>query len=99
MDYIHQTKKNKSAKLLKFIEEIDKKILKMASMETNLYGTGGMKTKLEAAKIAMSSGCSTIICRGNRKNPIQKYFKNNHGTVFISKKRVQIISKTGLLVP
>ena len=70
----------------------------MASMETNLYGTGGMKTKLEAAKIAMSSGCSTIICKGNRKNPIQKYFKNNHGTIFISKKKVQIISKTGLLV-
>ncbi len=85
--YTSNPKKNKSAKLLKFVEEIDKKILKMASMETNLYGTGGMKTKLEAAKIAMSSGCSTIICRGNRKNPIQKYFKNNHGTVFISKKK------------
>jgi len=80
-------KKDKSAKLLKFVEEIDKKILKMASKETNLHGTGGMTTKLEAAKIAMSSGCSTIICKGNRKNPIQKYFKNNHGTVFISKKK------------
>ena len=36
----------------------------------------------------MSSGCSTIICKGNRKNPVSKYFKNNQGTVFISKKRV-----------
>lgn len=85
--YTSNPKKSKSAKLLKFVEEIDKKILKMASKETNLYGTGGMTTKLEAAKIAMNSGCSTIICKGNRKNPIQKYFKNNHGTVFISKKK------------
>ena len=47
----------------------------MASMETNLYGTGGMKTKLEAAKIAMSSGCSTIICKGNEKTLYRNILK------------------------
>ena len=47
----------------------------MASDDTNIYGTGGMTTKLEAAKIAVNSGCLTVICNGKRKNPIQKYLK------------------------
>ena len=47
--YTSNPKKNKSAKLIKVVEEINEKILKMASKDTNLYGTGGMITKIEAA--------------------------------------------------
>ena len=65
-------KKNKSALLKNVIKTIDEKVLKMASDDTNIYGTGGMTTKLEAAKIAVNSGCLTVICNGKRKNPIQK---------------------------
>ena len=47
----------------------------MASSKTNLYGTGGMNTKLLAAQIASKSGCETIIIKGNKK--IHKsYLKN-----------------------
>ena len=40
----------------------------MASSKTNLYGTGGMNTKLLAAQIASKSGCETIIIKGNKKS-------------------------------
>ena len=49
------------------VTKINEKIFKMASSKTNLYGTGGMNTKLLAAEIASKSGCDTIICKGNKK--------------------------------
>ena len=57
-------------KLIRVVETINKETLKMGSSETNLYGSGGMKTKIEAAQMAMSFGCDTIICSGKEKNPI-----------------------------
>ena len=78
-------KKNFNAKLVSEVKEINKKIFKMASSETNPYGTGGMYTKIEAAEIASSAGCDTIICKGNNKNPIKEYLKKQKGTKFKSK--------------
>ena len=46
-----------------------------------------IKFQIEAAKIATSTGCSTIICNGSKKNPI-KFFLNKYvGTQFLSKVR------------
>ena len=78
-------KNNKNAKLIKHVSKIDKKIYNMASLETNFYGTGGMYTKIEAAEIAASSGCDTLIFRGNRDKPVREYLKKQKGTRFISK--------------
>lgn len=84
--YDSNPKKNINAKLITLIKKIDKKIIKMAGFETNLYGTGGMKTKIQAAEIAMNSGCSTIICSGMKENPLINIFKNlgKHGTLFLA---------------
>ena len=81
--------KNKEAKLIPFIYEIDDKIKKMATSETNVYGSGGMSTKIEAAQIAMNFGCNTLICSGKKKFPIKEFVKDQHksGTWFISKKK------------
>ena len=78
-------KKNKSARLIREVKKINKKIFDMASTETNYHGTGGMFTKIEAAKIASDSGCDTIICKGTKKNPIGEYLKKEIGTVFKGK--------------
>ena len=58
--YLQKTQKIiKKVELIKLIKEINEKIFKMASSDTNPYGSGGMLTKIEAAQIASSSGCST----------------------------------------
>ena len=80
-------KKSKSSNIVKVVEKIDKKIIKMASNETNAYGTGGMSTKLQAADIAMSCGCSTIICNGNISKPIRSFLNSSRGTLFVPRKR------------
>ena len=77
-------KKNKKVELIEEVREVNEKIFKMASAETNFHGTGGMLTKLQAAEIAAGSGCNTIICKGTIKNPIKNYFNKCYGTKFLS---------------
>ena len=48
---------------------------KLADTKINSYGSGGMITKLEAAKICMNTGCHMFIANGNKINPI-KYMIN-----------------------
>ncbi len=54
-----------NAKLIPVINQIDDKILALAGVSNTNLGTGGMVTKLEAAKICLSSGCDMIITNGN----------------------------------
>ena len=51
----------------------------------NSYGSGGMETKLQAAKICMNSGCFMAIANGNHMNPISRLIKNNICTWFLPK--------------
>ena len=76
-------KKNKETKLIKTVKEIDGNIKKCATRTENLYGSGGMKTKIEAAKICQLSGCYMVIANGNYKNPIKKMLKSQKCTWFL----------------
>ena len=78
-------KKNKKTKLIKNVKEIDENIKKYATKGKNFYGSGGMKTKIEAAKICQFSGCYMVIANGNHVNPIKKLIKNNNCTWFLPK--------------
>lgn len=71
----------------------------MSSPGSNI-GTGGMITKLVAAELASSAGCSTVITLGSHpsgiidilqdiiKNGSQPDFEPKNGTLFIAKGRV-----------
>lgn len=56
--------KDSSAKLIPVIESITPEIEALAGGSGSTVGTGGMVTKLSAAKIATSSGCDMIIANG-----------------------------------
>jgi len=81
--YTNNPKKNKETKLVQTVREIDENIKKYATRTENLYGSGGMKTKIEAAKICQLSGCYMAIANGNRKNPINKIFQDQKCTWFL----------------
>src|SRR5699024_12183155 len=59
--YTDNPMKNPHAKKYSFLEEITDEVLAVASCEGSKLGTGGMKSKLEAAKRALSLGVSTFI--------------------------------------
>ncbi len=89
--YDHNPINNSNAKLVNFVKKIDKNIIGMASNETNRYGSGGMKTKIEAAQMAMSFGCNTLICSGKVKKPLKRIFEHSDkvGTWFLpSEKKI-----------
>jgi len=81
--YTDNPKKNKKTKFIKTVKEIDENIKKYATRTENLYGSGGMKTKIEAAKICQLSGCYMAIGNGNSMNPIKKIIENQKCTWFL----------------
>jgi len=81
--YTDNPKKNKKTKLIKIVKGIDNKIVKYATQKANAYGSGGMKTKIEAAKICEFAGCYMVIGNGNYFNPIKKIIENKKCTWFL----------------
>ena len=83
--YTQNPKIHKNAKLLKVIKNIDKDLEKIATKSVSEHGTGGMKTKIEAAKICQLSGCQMAIANGLLIRPIKKIMEKNKCTWFLSK--------------
>ncbi len=83
--YNNNPKKNLHAKLIKKVKEIDKNIENFANKSESLYGSGGMKTKIDAAKICQLAGCYMAIANGNNMNPIKKIIEKENCTWFIPK--------------
>lgn len=79
------------AKLIERVEKIDDKIYSLAGGAGSRRGTGGMKTKLNAAYLATSRGADVIITNGKRPEDIYKIIEgNNAGTLFEGKKNFSI---------
>jgi len=83
--YTQNPKIYKNAKLIKEIRSIDKDIEKIATKSIGEHGTGGMKTKIDAAKICQLAGCQMVIANGLLMRPITKIIKNNNCTWFLPK--------------
>ena len=83
--YTQNPKIHKNAKLLKEIKNINKDIEKIATKSISEHGTGGMKTKIDAAKICQLSGCQMAIANGLVIRPIKKIIDKNNCTWFLPK--------------
>ena len=83
--YTQNPKIHKNAKLLKEIKNVDKDIEKNATKSIGEYGTGGMKTKIDAAKICQLSGCQMAIANGLFNRPIKRIIEENNCTWFLPK--------------
>lgn len=80
--------KNPDASLVEIVEKIDDKLLDMAKDSTGSdVGTGGMATKLTAAKIATMSGADMIIANGRDVRILHQIFEGKSiGTLFMANK-------------
>tara|TARA_B100000963_G_scaffold294572_1_gene265212 strand:+ start:4265 stop:5350 length:1086 start_codon:yes stop_codon:yes gene_type:complete len=76
---------DKSKKIVKSVYSLDAKIYSLVNNRKNLYGSGGISTKLDAAKICMNSGCHMFIANGRNYNPLKKMLKNKLFTHFVPK--------------
>ena len=76
---------DRSNKIVKSVSRVDDKIYSMVRNEKNLHGSGGISTKIDAAKICINSGCHMFIANGNKNNPLRRLVKNKIFTHFIPK--------------
>lgn len=85
---------NKDARFISEVTKITKDIENFASKSTSTVGTGGMKTKILAAKMLVDSGCETIIASGIQNHSLADIFKAKKDfTIFYSNKKSSINSR------
>jgi glutamate 5-kinase len=70
------------AKHIPEVTTIDSAIQSMAGETRTATGSGGMATKVEAARIATRAGCATIITLGNRPSPLGAVDAGERATLF-----------------
>ena len=87
--YDKDPKKYKDAKPVQAVFEITDAIIRSAGKRGSKHATGGMKTKIEAAKIASNAGCRIVLAGGRVKNVIGRILAGAEiGTVFMPKRRL-----------
>lgn len=85
--YDSDPRQNPGAKLIPVVEEITDEIRELAGGAGTSLGTGGMRTKINAAEIATENGIDMVIMNG--KNPDNLYWlfeEGKLGTTFMAKK-------------
>ena len=94
--YPEPPKKSKNAVHIPFISEITDEIEIMAEGPENDFSHGGMKTKIEAAKVTTSIGCNLVIADGQKRNPISNISKSK-STWFLASQSVKAARKKWIL--
>jgi glutamate 5-kinase len=86
VDGLYHSRNNKKSKI-DVVEKIDRNIEKMAYDSAESVSVGGMKTKIEAAKIVTSSGIPCLIANGRNAGILSKIVRGeNVGTIFLPAK-------------
>lgn len=81
--YDKDPRKDPEAKLIPLVPEVTPQIESLG-FEASKKGRGGMKTKLEAAKVVSRSGGCTVIVNGKKPNAVANVFSENfQGTLFL----------------
>ncbi|WP_062206463.1 glutamate 5-kinase [Aureimonas sp. AU12] len=75
---------NPDARHIPLVEAITPAIEAMAGGAASLFSRGGMKTKVDAGKIATAAGTSMVITAGNRMNPLAAIASGERATLFLA---------------
>ncbi len=72
------------ARLIPVVERITPEIEAMAGGAASEYSRGGMRTKVEAGKIATAAGCTMVIALGKPQNPLKRISAGAPATWFLA---------------
>ena len=64
--YTANPQEDPAATLIERVERVDERLSSMAGGAGTSFGTGGMSSKLRAARAMLAAGIPTVICRGRR---------------------------------
>ena len=81
--YSDDPRNNEKAKFIRFVDHIDEKLEAMAKGADTAFGTGGMATKIAAARIANDAGVDMVIANGDDVRNINRILAGEEvGTLF-----------------
>ena len=80
--YTKNPKIFKDSKLIKEVDDLKKDLKEINIKGINEFGSGGMQTKIEAAKVCQLAGCVMVIANGLYSNPISRIIEKNNCTWF-----------------
>ncbi len=84
--YNKNPKKNKNAKLISMVEKITPEIERYGGNPTSTKGVGGMRTKIDAAKITSLAGCHMLIANSAIEDVVIKAVNGDTiGTLFLAR--------------
>jgi glutamate 5-kinase len=96
--YSEDPRKNPQASLISVVEKVDDSIFALAGGSSTGLGTGGMITKLQAAKFASQCGTKTIIASSDEQDVLWKIAQGQPlGTLFLSESSPRESRKRWLL--
>jgi glutamate 5-kinase len=76
--------KEAGATLIRLVEEVDDDTLRLAKGRGTVVGTGGMRSKVEAARTAAHFGIPTMVANGRTPGTITAIFRGSEtGTLFL----------------
>ena len=76
---------DKSKNIVQTVNKLDQKIYSLVENSKNSYGSGGILTKLDAAKICMNSGCHMFLANGSKEYPLKRMVNEKTFTHFTPK--------------
>ena len=81
--YTADPRRNDSARYVDEVTEVTRELFEMAGGPGSSLGSGGMRTKLEAARIAIGAGCRMCIATGRVARPISVLLGGGRATWFL----------------
>src|SRR6266404_2295583 len=75
--------KDPTAQFVQQVRQITPQIEAMAGASASVVGSGGMTTKIMAAKIAVAAGCHMCIASGHQKHPVSRLEEGARCTWFV----------------
>ena len=81
--YTADPRRDERARFVDEVTEITRELFEMAGGPGSSHGSGGMRTKLEAARIAVGAGCRMCIASGRVARPISALLGGGRATWFL----------------
>jgi glutamate 5-kinase len=81
--YTADPRRDGNARYVEEVTELTREVLDMAGGPGSSHGSGGMRTKLEAARIAVGAGCRMCIATGRVARPMSVLLQGGKATWFL----------------
>jgi len=95
--YTADPRKNPDAKFIEQVFDLTDEIEAMAGNPGSAFGSGGMVTKLVAARICMAAGCRMAIAQGSPLNPLMRIEQGARCSWFLPKSEPKASRKQWIL--